>query len=316
MRISKELEEKIYSLYLSFKESSLADARENLTNKYKSNNSSGKSLIENRQESSLYAVTRMPATFVVLKTLVSDLIEQGHLQNILSAIDIGAGTGAGYFALSDCYDKIDIELVERDNNMLFVLNNLIPNSKITKSDIVKDNINLKADLIMSSYVLNELAEEDRINVLKKMLEMSNKYVLLVDSGTPKTYESMMKLKEKIKEFRAKVVAPCMTDICPLKNDYCQFYARVERSSLLRQSKSAFLPYEDEKYFYLLIEKQTENESDKDDAENIRVIRRPIIKPNAIEIVTCTYYGVVKQIVTKKDKEKFKHAKKIKINELL
>lgn len=313
MKISKEVEEKVSSLYLSLKDGSLASSRENLTNKYRSNSGGGKSLIESRQESSLYAVTRMPATFVVLKTLFLNLTEQGFLKNISSVIDVGAGTGAGYFAVLECFGNISINLVEKDENMLFVLNHLLPNANITKCDITSCVLNQKADLVMSSYVLNELSEDGRLVALKNMLDMSNKYVLLVDAGTPKTYESMMKLKENVMSLGAKVVAPCMTETCTLKNDYCQFYARVERSSFLRQSKSATLPYEDEKYFYLLIEKISTNSEEK---QNSRVIRRPTIKPNLVELTLCTKNGVTKKQVTKKDKEKFKIAKKIKINELI
>ena len=47
-----------------------------------------------------------------------------------------------------------------------------------------------------------------------------------------------------------VVAPCMCEKCGLINDYCQFYARVERSSLHKLAKAGALSYEDEKYFYL------------------------------------------------------------------
>ena len=83
-----------------------------------------------------------------------------------------------------------------------------------------------------------------------MLDASNKYVLLIDTGTPRTYENFLKIKKLINESEDwHVVAPCNTEKCGLKNDYCQFYARVERSGLQRLAKDASLPYEDEKYFY-------------------------------------------------------------------
>ena len=98
--------------------------------------------------------------------------------------------------------------------------------------------------------------------------------------------------------------------CTLKGDYCQFYARVERSAIHKQIKEASLSYEDEKYFYLLIQ--------KDDVitDKNRVLRRPRFAPNMIEHTLCTDGGVIKKIYTKKDKELFKSAKKTDINGLI
>ena len=165
---------------------------------------------------------------------------------------------------------------------------------------------------MSNYVFSELNEEGRKTALKKMLDCSNKYVLIVDTGTPRTYENFMKIKKMVSEMGYRVIAPCNSEKCGLKNDYCQFYARVERSSLLKLSKSAELSYEDEKYFYLLILKDVEldNEDEK------RVIRRPQIKTNFVELKLCSKNGVFDEKFTKKDKVSYQRARKIKINELM
>ncbi len=313
MRLSSEIENKIAELYLSLKSEKLSVARKNLTEKYKAQTASGKTLIDSAEESALYAVSRMPATFACLSSLLKQLIFENKLKEISSVADVGSGTGAGYFAIKNNFEQVDISLVERDKNMIFVFNKLEKDKQVLCADIVCDQINLKADLVICSYVLNEIPQEKRLQVLNKLLEMSEKYVLLVDSGTPKNYEYMMQLKAELADKNAKVVAPCMSEICTLKNDYCQFYARVERSSLLRQSKSGALPYEDEKYFYLLIEKQQNN---NDGNLNKRVIRRPNIKTNVVELVVCSNSGVQNIQVTKKDKQQFKVAKKVKINELL
>ena len=61
---------------------------------------------------------------------------------------------------------------------------------------------------------------------------------------------MMDLKSFALDEGWNIAAPCMHKECALKNDYCQFYARVERSSLHKLAKNGTLSYEDEKYFYL------------------------------------------------------------------
>ena len=119
----------------------------------------------------------------------------------------------------------------------------------------------------------------------------------------------MTVKRFVEEKGYNIIAPCMSKKCTLKNDYCQFYARVERSSLHKLAKGGTLPYEDEKYFYLLFAKDEVN------VEGERVIRRPMIKENNVSLVLCTKEGVKNKACTKKDKDEFKRAKKIKINEL-
>ena len=165
---------------------------------------------------------------------------------------------------------------------------------------------------MSCYVFSELNEQGRIVALQKMIDCSNKYVLLVDTGTPRTYENFMRIKKTVLDMGYQIIAPCESEKCGLKNDYCQFFARVERSSLLKMSKSADLSYEDEKYFYLLITKKSIDLKNNEE----RVIRRPQIKTNFVELKLCTKDGVVDEVVTKKDKIKYKKSRKIKINEIL
>ena len=210
------------------------------------------------------------------------------------------------------FDDVDVSLFERDKNMIDVFDKFETGKTVQRFDFLRDNINVKADLVMSNYVFSELTEEGRKLALEKMLNCSNNYVLIVDTGTPRTYENFMIIKKIVFDMGCKVIAPCQSEKCGLKNDYCQFFARVERSSLLKLSKSAELSFEDEKYFYLLISK---NDAINTEFEK-RVIRRPQIKTNFIELRLCSNDGISDEKFTKKDKESYKQAKKIKINELM
>lgn len=318
MLLPTYLNEKVNRLYADIKNEKLKDIQQNLTFKYKNRTGESKSLIGGKNDSILYAISRMPATFSVIYTLLTDLKNEGKIQEVNSVFDIGSGTGAGYFAVREIFGDLDIELFERDENMIDTFSKLSDeNVNINKIDLIKQNIeskNLKtADFVFSSYVLSEMTESDRNKVFKKILDASNKYVLIIDTGTPKTFQEMMKLKSIAKQNGYNVVAPCNVDVCPLQGDYCQFFARVERSSLLRQAKNGNLSYEDEKYFYLLFEKNIGKDFEFN-SNSERVIRRPKIRTNEIEIKVCSRNGVVTKIVTKKDKEFFKKCKKIKINQ--
>jgi len=48
----------------------------------------------------------------------------------------------------------------------------------------------------------------------------------------------------------------------------------------------------------------------------RVIRRPVVRTNVINLLTCSVDGVKTNEFTKRDKELYKKAKKAKINDLI
>lgn len=312
MILPVQIQQKVNELFVGLNKEKLISKREQLTLKYKTSQAVNKSVFDSREDSAVYAISRMPSTFAVIYTLISDLLKQDKIKNIDSVIDIGSGTGAGYFACKELFDDMNVLLFERDKNMIDIFDKFETGESVKRFDVLKDSIEESADLVMSNYVFSELNEEGKKIALKKMLDCSNKYVLIVDTGTPRTYENFMKLKKLVSEMGYKVIAPCESEKCGLKNDYCQFYARVERSSLLKLSKSAELSYEDEKYFYLLISKDVEldNEDEK------RVIRRPQIKTNFVELKLCSKIGVIGEKFTKKDKVSYQKARKIKINELM
>ncbi len=311
MILPQWLQDKVNELYLSLNKKILTETRENLTKRYKEQTGQGKSLIENKKDSMLYAISRMPATFSVIYTLMRDLTSQNLLKDITTVLDVGSGTGAGYFALKDFDESLDINLIERDKNMIDVFKTLTGGLvDVSVGDIRGFNTEKKFDLVVSSYVLSELGETDRKVALKNLMSSSNRYVLVVDTGTPKTYEFMMELKRFVTENGWHVIAPCMHKECALKNDYCQFFARVERSSLHRLAKDATLSYEDEKYFYLLISKDNKEITGK------RIIRRPFIKEGGVSLVLCGETGVENKTFTKKNKEEFKKTKKSKINQII
>ena len=311
MILPSNIRQKIDEIIASNKQVNLKNVQKNLTEKYKTKSGLGKSLIESKNDSLLYSISRMPATFSVINSLLNQLKNQGLLGDINSAFDIGSGTGAGYFALKEFDEKISVSLFERDVFMTEIFDMFQTGEKVQKFDLVKDKISQKAEFVLISYVLSELSDEQRKMALNKLLDMTENYLLIIDTGTPKVWQEMMELKMLAKSLGVNILAPCMCDECALKDDYCQFFARVERSSMHKLVKDATLSYEDEKYFYLLISKKEKLNLDKK-----RVIRRPVIKTNLVGLVLCSKNGVEKHDFSKKNKENFKLAKKSKINDLI
>ena len=70
-------------------------------------------------------------------------------------------------------------------------------------------------------------------------------------------------------------------------------------------KNADLPYEDEKFSYIAISKES------CDNFGIRILRHPIIEKGKITLKVCHNGNIEEMVITKKDKELFKSMKKKK-----
>jgi ribosomal protein RSM22 (predicted rRNA methylase) len=96
----------------------------------------------------------------------------------------------------------------------------------------------------------------------------------------------------------------MESACPIVDpDWCHFAARVERSSLHRRVKGGELGHEDEKFSYVALARESVP------LPGARIVRHPRHHPGLIEIETCTPDGLRSVRVLKRDRERFRAARK-------
>lgn len=117
----------------------------------------------------------------------------------------------------------------------------------------------------------------------------------------------MEIRRELIKIGAKIVAPCTHEReCMLpRGEWCHATCRIARTKLHKQLKSGVAPYEDEKFLYMAFSKVACKKTE------IRVLRHPKIEPGKITLDICTESNIRKLIVTKKDKQSFKIARKIK-----
>jgi len=113
------------------------------------------------------------------------------------------------------------------------------------------------------------------------------------------------IREKLLELGAHMAAPCPAAmVCPLTQpDWCHFAARVERTSLHRRLKGGDLGHEDEKFSYVAVTREPVELS------GTRVLRHPRHHPGWIELELCTPAGTRHERVTKRDRDRFRAARK-------
>ncbi len=161
------------------------------------------------------------------------------------------------------------------------------------------------DLVLVGYVLGELRQGDRDRFVDTAWSLATGALVIVEPGTPAGAARVMRARARLVEHGAAVAAPCPhAGVCPLPaDDWCHFGARVNRSSLHRRLKGGRLPYEDEKYAYVVV---TRGRADPCAA---RVLRRPETAPRRVVLPLCTAGGLRRELVTRRDGDRYRTARR-------
>lgn len=276
---------------------------------YLNNDNQGHSYINDELSAKIYASFRMPATY---KAISSSLmyIKELYDEPLTSLIDVGAGSGSVSIAVNQVFNIKDISCYEINEYMYDLGRDLTTryidgNISWDKLDIVKQNIDKSADIVVMAYALNEINEKERMMVIDKLWSITNKILLIVETGTPNGYQIISSVRNHLLAKSAHIIAPCVReDECPLTDDWCHFSTRVMRSKFHKLIKAAEVPYEDEKYSYIAFSKKENKKA------NTRVIRHPYILSSYVKLELCSPEGIKTLEVRKNNKALYKKAKKI------
>ena len=322
MELPVSLKEKINKKAEGKKQAELLEISKEISDKYINKSGRGNRLVTKDEEALVYSIVRMPATYGAVYTSLNWSLENFD-EELNSVLDVGAGTGAASWAVSECLHKeLKITCLEREDAMLNLGKEYMQNESVSltnaiwmKQDVSNTEIKEKADLVISSYMLNEFSEETRIKAVQKLWNATNKLLLIIEPGTPESFKKMKRIREYLIECGGNVIAPCVhNQKCELpENDWCQFTCRISRSKLHKILKGGDSPFEDEKFFYLAISKDEKITTKK---EFSRVLRHPKIETGKITLKVCGSNGIEEKMITKKEKDLFKMARKIESGDIL
>ena len=245
-----------------------------------------------------YLVTRMPATYAATRAALDALPEL----EVASVLDLGAGAGAASLAARECFGGARaFTLVERDPALADAAREWLPDARVLVTDVANLRELPPHDLVIAAYSLGEMPA----GVATRMWEAARVAMVAIEPGTPRGAERIGEIRERLLALGAHMAAPCPAAMpCPLTApDWCHFAARVERSSLHRRLKGGELGHEDEKYSYVAVTREPLPMA------AARVLRHPRHHPGLIELELCTPGGPRTERVTKRDRERFRAARK-------
>ena len=280
---------------------------------YRNGIKSGPSFIESERSAFVYMASRMTATYQVCSRILNS-VRNRHDISIDSVLDVGAGTGSASWAAYEIFSPSSVRLIDSNENMILKGRELMSCMPELDSICTWDRQEIgsfrspeKYDLVIESYVLNELKEEYLDNALKSMYDTSGKLMILIEPGTSKGFEIIRKAKEICNKRGWDVIAPCPSnDICPLGNEErCSFSLRIPRKAFLKYIKNGDAPFEDEKYCYLIISKGSMPCIHRWPV----ILKHPTVKKGHIILNLCSGNRVYSKVLSKKDGDAYRTARK-------
>lgn len=278
-----------------------------ISDAYLNNKNNDSRIITTDEQAAVYAAVRMPATYAAV---YSALQASSDGESFSSMLDVGAGTGAAFFAAHEATGVNNATLVEREKAMITVARSFCQagglNANIIKSDAATFTPDGKYDLVTISYALNEMSKEAREKLLDKLFAATNKLLLIVESGTPKAFALQKEIRSYLTDKGAALCAPCpQSAVCPLPDkDWCHFACRVERSRLHKFLKGGDSPFEDEKFTYSAFRTDGTLPTCK-----ARVLRHPVTEKGKITLTVCDG-KTISPLTLKKGDDGYKAAKKL------
>ena len=282
----------------------LTRAAEQISESYRRGDST---LLSNSLDCLAYAAVRMPATYGAIRKVLEQLPAGWEPETVL---DLGSGTGAGWWAVSDVFrQKCRMAVWERSRGLVELAQRLGADFEVAGADLVSFRQSRRYDLVIASYSLGELGAAGD-GVVERAWASTGGALVLIEPGTPAGFERIRRWREQLVRQGCHLFAPCpQAGACPVVGpDWCHFAARVERSAWHRRIKGGTLSYEDEKFSYLVAMREEKTNVGS------RVVRHPHYAPGLVELKLCTPAGSLRtERITRRGD--YKRARKVEWGDL-
>ncbi len=258
--------------------------------------------IKGADDALAYALTRLPATYAACAAVFAEARRLAPGFVPASLLDAGCGPGTGSWAAREAFPSLDrILWLDASAPFLDLARRLAGDDLSAapqRGDLTAGGFP-KADVVLASYALAEIAPAAQPGVVASLWDAAEGLLILVEPGTPAGFERLRAARSGLIAAGARILAPCPHDgACPIAApDWCHFSVRLPRSRDHRLAKGAEVPFEDEKFAYVVAARPHVDAAPR----TPRVLARPRAGKPGIDLRLCTETGLEQRFVPRRDK---------------
>jgi ribosomal protein RSM22 (predicted rRNA methylase) len=238
----------------------------------------------------------MPATYAAVIASLNAISKVRPDFAPKSLLDVGAGPGTATWAAAEAFSSLqDLALLDANDALRTLALDLAAGSTRLRGMSYRRGEARAAladaqgaDLVVASYLIGEISEVERSELAGLLWAKTRDTLLIVEPGTPAGYARIIALRQQLIAAGAHVGAPCPHDgKCPLAApDWCHFTQRLPRSRAHKEIKGAELPFEDEKFAYVVLLRTPPAR------HPARVLAQPIATKIEVTAKLCTADGLI------------------------
>ena len=274
---------------------------------------------DNALDFNAYLTARLPATYAAVAYCLAELTDRHRQFAPQSMLDAGSGPGTAAWAAAVTYSDI-LSVTFLDNNLQFLK---LASSLAAQSDhpalrqarALEGDIcslpEISADLVVAAYAFAELPLSISEEVTIALWQACKNTLLIIEPGTPQGFDRIHRIRAALIAEGAQLIAPCThMNACPVTTpDWCHFSVRLARSREHMHAKKARVPFEDEKFSYVIASRKPVA------LHGGRILKPPAETKAEIRFKLCTEKGLSQQSVARRDKAEYKRVRKLEWGDL-
>ena len=214
-----------------------------------------------------YLVARLPATYAAVARVLAELAARKPEFFPESLLDAGSGPGTASWAAAAVWPSLErITFLDNAPEFLKLAAELaqhgpgpLARAQARAGSIEAMGEGVSADLVIAAYALAELPLQRADQLASELWRASASVLVLVEPGTPQGFARIRAARGALLAQGAVPAAPCPHALaCPIAGeDWCHFSVRLARSRAHMHAKAAHVPFEDEKFAYLVMTREGE-----------------------------------------------------------
>ena len=293
---------------------SLVDSARRMSQRYRQGGRS-----DNELDFRAYLVARLPATYAAVAFCLAELARRHPSFTPHSVLDAGSGPGTAAWAAAVAYpDLSSFTFLDNNAQFLKLASSLAAQSDhpaLQRARALNGDISslqgVAADLVVAAYALAELPQSKTEEAASALWQACKNTLLIIEPGTPQGFARIHRARATLIAQGAHLIAPCThMNACPiLAPDWCHFSVRLPRSREHMHAKKAAVPFEDEKFSYVIASRQPVA------LEGSRILAPPVETKAEIKFKLCAENGLTQQSIARRDKAAYKRVRKLEWGDL-